>query len=104
MNELSMELWSFSFSNKIIPLIINRPHGLFWKEFFQDLENGIDLDVSRSSLLRKISKWWDIDVDMIWEKHPNYFLGNIKDNIDKLKNDSEFQSILREIRINKIID
>ena len=103
MNELSMELWSFSFSNKIIHLIINRPHGLFWKEFFQDLENGIDLDVSIRSLLRKISKS-DFDVDMIWEKHPNYFPGNIKDNIDKLKNDSEFQSLLREIRINKIID
>jgi hypothetical protein len=103
MNELSMELWSFSFSNKIITLTINRPHGLFWKEFFQDLENGVDLNVSISSLLRKISKS-DFDVDMIWEKHPNYFLGNIKDNIDKLKNDSEFQSLLREIRINKIID
>ena len=90
-------------------MIIHNSQNQFWREFFHDLENGETLESARHSLLTKIVKikYSDFDeskIDSMWEKFPNYFEGNIKANFDKLENDSNFQNILREIKINQIID
>ena len=112
MNEFfadTIELWSFDFLNNKFHLLIHNSQNQFWREFFKDLENGETLEAARHSILTKIvkTKFSDFDsskIDSIWEKFPNYFEGNIKSNLDKLSNDPNFQSALREITINKIID
>lgn len=111
MNEFfadTIELWSFSLLKTKFHLIIHNSQNQIWREFFADLESGKDIEVCRHDLLTKIAKtkYKDFDesnIDSIWEKFPNYFEGNIKSNFEKLENDSDFQSILREIKINKII-
>lgn len=112
MNEFfadSIELWSFDLLNNKFHLIIHNSQNQFWREFFLDLENGKDLEACRQNLLTKIvkTKYIDFDeskIDLMWEKFPNYFEGNIKSNFEKLVNDTLFLSLLREIRINKVID
>lgn len=112
MNEFfadSIELWSFNLLENKFHLIIHNSQNQIWREFFADLESGQDIEVCRRVLLTKIvkTKYSDFDeskIDSMWEKFPNYFEGNIKANFDKLENDSNFQNILREIKINQIID
>lgn len=111
MNEFfadTIELWSFNLLKTKFHLIINNSQNQFWREFFADLESGKDIKVCRHILLSKIvkAKYSDFDeskIETMWEKFPNYFDGNIKSNFEKLENDSDFQSILREIKISRII-
>lgn len=110
MNEFfadTIDIWTFNLLDKKFHLIINNSYNQFWREFFQDLEAGQDLKDSKLNLFKKIlkSKLQDENtVEMYMEKFPDYFQGNTNNNLDKLENDSEFQSVLREIKIKKIID
>lgn len=105
----TIELWSFELLTYKFYLVIHNSQNQFWREFFEDLKTGKELEFCRHSLLTKIvkTKHSDFDekkIELIWKKFPTYFEGNIKANLDKLMNDSNFKSALREISINKVID
>lgn len=99
MNEFfadTVDLWSFNLLNTKFELIIPNSQNQFWRDFFKDLECGKDYETCRIDLTNKISN--------NFETFNQYSEGRyISLTLEMLENNSEFISILREIRINKVI-
>jgi hypothetical protein len=106
----SLKLCSFELLNEKINLTIFPHHTYSWINFFLELEKGTnDYDKVKLELVKDLAsiQYPDIleeNILKIWEQSPMFFSnGYIKNNFDFLESNSEFFSLMRQIKIDKII-
>lgn len=111
----NIELWTFDFFDTKFHLVITNLHNQFWREFFLDLESGKRYDDSKKDLIDKIKNYRfngfsqqsciDNTEDVTMKAFAYQFVAsNLKSNFEILENDSVFLSLIRQSKINRLID
>ncbi len=100
----------FSIFDYQFPIYFQTEYENYWNLFFMELQSGFDFEETKKKLIKRIAthQYPDIleeNILQIWNSSPDFFImGQLKNCLDIIENEYNIEIVLREIKINKIID